>query len=72
MAQVQDRVYLEVEDWGVGFDPDAVVGDRFGLEGIRERARLLGGQVTIESQAGKGSCVRVILPLPEPIQLGQV
>jgi signal transduction histidine kinase len=72
LVQDQDQICLEVEDWGIGFNPDAVTGDRFGLEGIRERARLLGGQVTIDSQAGKGSIIRILLPLLEAEQLGQV
>ena len=54
---------LDVEDWGVGFDPAAVDAERFGLEGIRERARLLGGQVGVESRAGEGTRVKVVLPL---------
>ncbi len=68
LVQDHDQVRLEVEDWGVGFHPEAVTGDRFGLEGIRERVRLLGGQVTIESHPGRGSTIRVILPLLEAEQ----
>ena len=56
-------VRLCVRDWGVGFDPARVSPDRFGLKGIRERARLLGGTATIEAAPGKGTCVTVDLPL---------
>jgi signal transduction histidine kinase len=38
--------------------------DRFGLEGIRQRARLFGGSCRIESAAGQGTTVEVSLPLP--------
>ncbi|MDD4268617.1 MAG: PAS domain-containing protein [Pirellulales bacterium] len=63
LVQHGDSVQLDVEDWGVGFDPAAVDAERFGLEGIRERARLLGGQVGVESRAGEGTRVKVVLPL---------
>src|SRR4029079_12890567 len=44
-----DAVGLRVEDDGDGFDPTAVPGDRFGLVGMQERARLLGGTLRVES-----------------------
>jgi PAS domain S-box-containing protein len=65
LAQEQHQVRLEVQDWGFGFDPKSVGEDRFGLEGIRERTRLLGGQMEIESQPTKGTLIRVVLPLVE-------
>ena len=61
-----DRLRLEVRDWGVGFDPRKVPEDRFGLEGIRERARLLGGKCRIRSKPGEGARVVVELPLTLP------
>ena len=63
LAQDGDRVHLQVRDWGVGFDPQNVDPSRFGLRGIRERARLLGGQAVIESAPGQGTRVAVELPL---------
>lgn len=65
LTQDKDLVYLEVCDWGIGFDVTAVGEDRFGLEGIRERVRLLGGQLSVESKAGEGTCIRVTLPILE-------
>ena len=50
LLQQEDRVRIEIRDWGVGFDPKAVRGNRFGLEGIRQRARLLGGKFSIRSK----------------------
>jgi signal transduction histidine kinase len=58
-----DRVRVAVEDWGVGFEPSRVQENRFGLRGIRERARLLGGRVHIDSAPGLGTCVVVDFPL---------
>jgi len=55
---------VEVRDDGGGFDPSAVAGGReVGLTGMRERARLLGGECTIESAPGTGTVVRATLPL---------
>ena len=65
LEQREQRIFLEVRDWGVGFQPDRIEDDHFGLRGIRERARLLGGNAEIESSPGKGTRVRVELPLVE-------
>ncbi len=65
LVQEGKRLSLEVQDWGVGFDPEAVPEDRFGLQGIRERTRLLGGELSISSEPGKGTCIRVRLPILE-------
>ncbi|NLY02783.1 MAG: PAS domain S-box protein [Rhodopirellula sp.] len=63
LVQEQDELRLEVQDWGVGFDPACVAENRFGLEGIRERTRLLGGKMKIRSRPGEGTLLRVVLPL---------
>lgn len=65
LRQLDHRVRLTVQDWGVGFDPHQVKEDRFGLRGIRERVRLLGGTADINSTPGKGATVVVELPLAE-------
>jgi signal transduction histidine kinase len=58
-------IQLEVQDWGKGFDPEQVQPGHFGLRGMRERARLLGGRATIESAPGQGTRVLVELPAVE-------
>ena len=57
------HVSLVVGDDGVGFEPRLVPQDRFGLEGIRQRARLFGSEAEITSAPGKGTTIRVLLPL---------
>ncbi len=63
VVQCDDTFRVKVQDWGVGFNPAAVREDHFGLEGIRERARLLGGSTSIESSPRQGTSVTVELPL---------
>ena len=65
LTQKGDDVTLEVRDWGIGFDQDTVQENRFGLEGIRERCRILGGKLSIKSQPGKGTVVQVKFPVIE-------
>jgi signal transduction histidine kinase len=68
---LEDRaslVVLVVEDDGIGFDVEEVMGSHvlqtnLGLYGMRERASLLGGTLTIESTPGEGTCVFVEVPL---------
>ena len=55
------RVELMVHDDGAGFDPSEP-SSGFGLVGIRERAALVRGEVTIESAPGSGTTVRATLP----------
>ncbi|HWB13567.1 MAG TPA: PAS domain-containing protein [Pirellulales bacterium] len=56
-------LYLEIRDWGIGFDTAQVSDDRFGLKGIRKRADLLGGHAKIVSKPGEGTRIIVDLPL---------
>lgn len=63
LLQHDDSLRIRVQDWGIGFDPDKVKDDRFGLEGIRERARLLGGSTTLKTSPKQGTCITVDVPL---------
>ena len=65
LLQREDRLRIEIRDWGTGFDPKAVPKNHFGLEGIRQRVRLLGGKCSIKSKAGKGSRIMIELPVVE-------
>src|SRR5204862_1369628 len=59
-----ERLTLEVEDDGRGFEPTGVVDEArgLGLLGIRERATHLGGRMDIYSVPGRGT--RMIVDLP--------
>jgi signal transduction histidine kinase len=58
-----DGAVLEVDDDGKGFDPKLPTGDGQGLRNLEERARTLGGEVSVESEPGKGTTVRALLPV---------
>jgi PAS domain S-box-containing protein len=68
LTQRGERLRIKIQDWGVGFDPKKVQENRFGLDGIRERARLLGGKCNIKSKPGEGTSVVVELPVVEQRQ----
>jgi len=55
LAFGNDRIDLVVRDDGVGFDPDAVDPDRYGLTGIRERAAMIGARLRVHSRPGGGT-----------------
>jgi PAS domain S-box-containing protein len=63
LEQEGQRILFQVQDWGVGFDLAAIPAGHFGLEGIRERVRLLGGKLTLDTAPGRGTRVHVELPL---------
>ena len=65
MFERDRQLFVEVADWGVGFNPDAVTEHRFGLQGMRERVRLMEGKVTIQSGPNQGTIVSVRLPVVE-------
>ncbi len=65
LAQRGERLRIEIRDWGIGFDPKTVKENHFGLEGIRERARLLGGKCSINSKPAEGTTIIVELPVVE-------
>lgn len=60
LLQVGGTVVLEVVDDGRGFTPPVVEGA--GLEGMRDRAALVGGSVEVTSRAGAGTKVRLVVP----------
>ena len=66
---------VTVSDDGVGFDAEAISQDpdkwdHFGLRGIVERARLVGGEGRVESRMGAGTRITVRVPL-ETKEVGQ-
>jgi two-component system, NarL family, sensor histidine kinase UhpB len=72
LKEKTDAVYATIIDDGRGFDQEQVQklpssGQErgWGLMGMHERAHLLDGDLTIDSNPGKGTTVRACLPLQE-------
>jgi two-component system sensor histidine kinase UhpB len=55
-------VELRVRDNGRGFASSGAEGDGIGLSGMAERARLVGGELTVTSAPGSGTRVRLYIP----------
>jgi signal transduction histidine kinase len=62
LAAEGEQVQLSVVDNGAGFDP-SLQKSGSGITGMRERARELGGDITVESVPGMGARLRLQLPL---------
>ena len=56
---------VEVSDDGQGFGPETTSG--VGLSSMRERATVLGGELEIESEVGRGVRVRLRVPFPQGV-----
>ena len=65
LEHADGEIRLRVADDGRGFDPSAARRpNSFGLVGLRERAHLVDGHITIDSAPGRGTAVEVRIPLP--------
>ncbi|MGD8455402.1 MAG: sensor histidine kinase [Anaerolineales bacterium] len=64
ISQADDHLNLRIWDDGAGFNPDEEMAraGHYGLLGIRERARLAGGTLNINSSPGNGTRIDLSLP----------
>lgn len=59
-------IHLTVRDWGSGFDPAmAMKGNGLGLTSMRERLKLVDGELSIESQLQRGTTIHGRVPVKE-------
>ena len=63
LVVMPEFVKLVVADDGLGFDVAAVPNGRYGLIGMNERVKLLGGSFTVESQPETGTHLEARIPL---------
>lgn len=70
LKKEKEYLVLEVSDQGRGFEPPPLDGphatekqEHIGLRGMRERAELIGGKLSVESQPGVGTRIRVEIPV---------
>jgi signal transduction histidine kinase len=58
------QIHLRISDEGKGFDAGSAAGQTgLGLISMRERLRLVGGHLSVESQPSHGTRIRVRVPL---------
>jgi signal transduction histidine kinase len=67
-AELADQtLQLRVVDNGRGFRPEETSGDGMGLQGMRERARLMGGELLVISEPSGGTRVQLSVPVVEAV-----
>jgi signal transduction histidine kinase len=74
LAMHEASAVLAIEDNGQGFTPGAVGStsrDGLGLVSMRERARLIGGEITIEAAPGRGTSIVVRVPVDDRVPDGR-
>jgi PAS domain S-box-containing protein len=65
-------ICLTVHDSGIGFDPgESIKGRGLGLISMKERLNLVGGELSIESQPGKGTTIHARVPLSPTKKAGR-
>jgi two-component system nitrate/nitrite sensor histidine kinase NarX len=66
--ELENELVMEIHDDGCGFSPEDVTSpSRHGLQGMRERAELIGAEFQIISQPQQGTTVRVRLPMSKKV-----
>ncbi len=59
-----NTITLTVKDSGAGFDPhEAMRGSGLGLTSMKERLKVVGGELSIDSQPGRGTTIHAVAPL---------
>lgn len=69
LSRKDDDAILIVDDNGRGFDHDLIGKSGrtpLGLTGMRERVSLLGGKFDVDSQIGRGTTIRAVIPFERP------
>ena len=64
LSKKNDILHLLIKDNGIGFDPASNTGKTgLGIASMTERARLVRGDISIESRPGKGTAIKLAVPL---------
>jgi signal transduction histidine kinase len=62
IEESREELRLAVIDNGMGFDPLVIdANDHFGVQGMRERAEMIGADLNVSSQTGKGTKIEIVL-----------
>jgi two-component system sensor histidine kinase DegS len=63
LQRQSDAYVLTVRDDGLGFDPTKIGMKSLGIQGMRERAQMLDGQLDLRTGPGEGTKVVVTFPV---------
>ena len=73
LRRALNEIQLSVQDSGVGFDPEkAISGGGLGLTSMKERLRLVGGRLSVDSKVQGGTTVHACVALPQVKPAGSV
>jgi len=69
----EDKLLVDISDNGEGFDPSqtldsAISVGHMGLLGMKQRAEMLGGDIKIKTDEGKGTTITLILPIQPQVE----
>jgi PAS domain S-box-containing protein len=66
LVRNRSTIAMRIRDNGRGFEVSSKFGPKghLGLQGMHERAAIIGGHLTTESLPGKGTCITVAVPAP--------
>lgn len=68
--EINDKnIVLTIKDDGIGFDTTSIPSGHYGILGIKERVRLLNGNFELQSHNGKGTILKIEVPL-SPLPAG--
>lgn len=60
-----EQINILISDDGIGFKPEEVGANKFGLVSMRERCELLGGKLDLFSEKNKGTKIKITLPIKQ-------
>ncbi len=66
LANFPEQIQLTIRDNGRGFEPSkAAINGHYGVAGMRERAGVIGGRLTVESEPLEGTTIQLAVPLKQ-------
>ncbi|MGC1451018.1 MAG: PAS domain S-box protein [Candidatus Sulfotelmatobacter sp.] len=72
LKRTSNEIELSVRDWGIGFNPEeAMRGRGLGLTSMRERLKLVDGELSIDSRSQRGTTIRATVALRQDSKAAQ-
>lgn len=64
VRMMDKSILVTIQDDGTGFDESSIPSGHYGILGIKERVQLVNGSFEIQSENGKGTTLKIEVPLP--------